>query len=63
MAVLPHQVIRKNKGLRHVDLSNCCLVPRHAALIAEAFNNNHSITGFHYQGNTGVLDTKVGVLG
>jgi Ran GTPase-activating protein (RanGAP) involved in mRNA processing and transport len=52
-------LIRKNRGLRHLDISNCSLSPRHASLVADAFNNNHSITGFHYDGNTGLLDPKV----
>jgi Ran GTPase-activating protein (RanGAP) involved in mRNA processing and transport len=52
-------LLRKNRGLRHLDLSNCSLSPRHASILADAFNNNHGITGFHYDGNAGLLDPKV----
>jgi hypothetical protein len=44
--------------LRHLDISNCCLQPRHATPVAEAINQNHFISGLHYDGNAGMADPK-----
>jgi len=52
------EMIRKNKSLRHLSISNCCLSPHHALIVATAFNQNHTVTGIHYEGNTGMSDAK-----
>ncbi len=47
----------ENKTLQHVDLSQNKIEYRDTILIAKALLKNHSIHGFHYEGNEGIVDS------
>lgn len=48
----------KNSSIRHLDLSNNGFSFEETRQIAEAFEKNHSIYGFHFEGNHGWVDSK-----
>ena len=50
--------ISKARGIRHLDLSNCCLSAHHSRILGDALIRNYFITGIHFEGNTGYLDSK-----
>ena len=50
--------ISRDEYLAHLDLSNNSFSKKSALIIAEALKNNHSLYGFHFQGNFGYVDAK-----
>ena len=50
--------ISKARSIRHLDLSNCCLNSHHSRIMGDALIRNYFITGIHFEGNTGYLDSK-----
>ena len=52
------EVMEKQQSLVHVDLSWNRFNKEDSLLIAEAIRENHSMIGFHFDGNTGQIDEK-----
>lgn len=52
------EYIRTNDNLIHLDLSNNYIGKEDSKIIAEALTQNHTLYGFHFQGNTGYVDSK-----
>ena len=50
--------MEKQQSLVHVDLSWNRFNKEDSLLIAEAIKPNHSMIGFHFDGNTGQIDER-----
>ena len=50
--------IGANTTLVHLDLSNNYVTIEDAKVLAEELKNNHTLYGFHFQGNVGYVDHK-----
>jgi len=50
--------IGANTTLVHLDLSNNYITMEDAKVIAEELKHNHTLYGFHFQGNVGYVDHK-----
>ncbi len=53
-----HEKRLKDKTLVHLDLSNNYFGKKDAISIGASMEQNHSIYGFHFQGNVGYVDAK-----
>lgn len=51
-------MLKENESLVHVDISFCEIDKKNSKVIAAALENNHTIYGFHYEGNSGAVDRK-----
>ena len=52
--------LKTNKVLVHLDLSYCKFELKDTEQISNDLNENHTLVGFHYQGNFGVFDAQQG---
>jgi len=43
----------------HFDISNNNLNEKDYTIITEKLNDNHTMYGFHYEGNYGITDEKM----
>ena len=62
--VLPEQVgktwasaFQENKTLQHVDLSHNKILYQDTVLLAKGLQKNHTIYGFHFEGNDGTVNS------
>lgn len=52
------EFLRTNDSLIHLDMSSNYFSMEDSKIIAEALAENHTIYGFHFQGNHGYVDSK-----
>jgi len=50
-------ILEANKNLVHLDISHNKLDKLAFEIISEALTENHSIFGFHYEGNYGMINS------
>ena len=56
------QMLSANKTLVHLDLSFNRFAAEDAAIIGSEIRDNHTLIGFHFQGNRGNGDQQVGTV-
>lgn len=59
LATLIAEVITKKTNIVHFDISNNNLNKDDFEVISKALYDNHTMYGFHYEGNYGLTDEKM----